>query len=388
MTTKWRDKAVTPDSYEDIVQLSRLARRARNLTVEFAWEFSESDLRHLRAAVYFWGKPTTGRFKRFHSRVLEAINAALGEADSICYLKPYRPHKTDSDCKVNPMEGSDRFLFEGFATFASIFGYGQGATTTDEGIRSRLGDEVRGKLVRALNELGWDIQRLRDPKLVAAANAVYGVGGAAASGGKVPMADETISIDVKFHGPFGASDQGSHRCIFHDLISRKRGVYLWTIPVGEEEWVSYVGETRVSFQKRLSQHIAKILSGQYWIPDAGELARGDVRNSAWRSGSRGYGTSVPDFLSRYESLAPQIKAYLELLRFHVAPLDANKHELRQVEALIGRYYESHSNRRLSDFFGAGGRYARPIPHTKAVRCTVSSEAHIAGLPSELPAPLL
>lgn len=59
----WRDEPVVPDSYDEVISLVDLARKARGRIVEFSWILSEDDLRCLRSAVSEWEASVVGRYR-------------------------------------------------------------------------------------------------------------------------------------------------------------------------------------------------------------------------------------------------------------------------------------------------------------------------------------
>src|SRR5216110_297870 len=115
-TTRWRDEPILPKDYDDIAALVKIARKARNRTVEFDWAFTQEGVRHLRRAAYEWGSHVQGGYKAFDARVLAAINAALGETDSVFVLNA--PKGTQGmNCAVAFVRDGNMFRLRGHATF-------------------------------------------------------------------------------------------------------------------------------------------------------------------------------------------------------------------------------------------------------------------------------
>jgi hypothetical protein len=56
------------------------------------------------------------------------------------------------------------------------------------------------------------------------------------------MANEAFHLD--WHGPFGIVDGGADPNLFvaKSEESRLPGVYVWTIPIGDEYWPHYIGK--------------------------------------------------------------------------------------------------------------------------------------------------
>ncbi len=69
---------------------------------------------------------------------------------------------------------------------------------------------------------------------------------------------------VQFFGPY-YFDGNEDENVFTNRLSKKKGVYLLTIPFQDKFLVYYVGETSVSFANRLLQHVQNYLSGFYKV---------------------------------------------------------------------------------------------------------------------------
>lgn len=87
MQTGWRGDRLVPESYENLRPLVALARQARMRVVNFDWELRREDLLRLRETVHFWGSTVQGRYKKFDSQMLTAINELLEEPDSAYVLR-------------------------------------------------------------------------------------------------------------------------------------------------------------------------------------------------------------------------------------------------------------------------------------------------------------
>ena len=379
-TTRWRDKPIVPEDYEDVASIIAVARKARGRIVEFDWVFTRDDLRRLRGAVHEWGSGVTGRYKCFDARVLAAINDALGETDTILVLNEPK-NSEGTDCKASCVGDGDLFRLRGHAPFDIVFGYTEGIERDPTRIE-RLGPTVRETLTNAIGMLGWDVRRLQEDRLRPVRNVLYGFPMDYGIQTGEPGAGPAIDVDVHFHGPFFPVEEGGCRCLFTDEVAKRTGVYLWTIILGGKERPWYVGQTRVGFGARIAQHLAGFLSGEYTTYDAAALSRGENRRAAGAAVGR-WPQKLPSFLRNYERLTPNIIGLIRLIKFHVAPLAGDAHLHDRVEGAIGRHYKTHSDPELRDFFFPGLRIPAAVPFDKPIRLVLSSEAPVAGLPPHL-----
>jgi len=378
--TRWRDKSVIPSDYTDVAGLVKVARKARGCAVEFEWVFSREDLERLRRAVFEWGSGVVGRYRCFDSRVLAAINSALGETNSIFVLSEPKNGQW-ADSQVSCVAEGEEFRLRGHAPFDIIFGYGSVKPGTAASLN--LGPTAHETLAEAVVTLGWDVQRLQEERLRPVHNALYGVALNHGCDVKITPSGPTREVDVRFHGPFSALDDGSTTCLFGHEIARRTGVYLWTFEVDGTHYAWYVGQTQRRFDLRMGEHFRAMLSGEYPTFDEAALARGEPRlvegaATGWWPGT------LPAFLKNYESLAPHIIGLIRRIRVHLAPLAGDDHLLNRVEGAIGRLYKAHPDSRIRGFFSPGIKVPAAIPFDKPVLLRVSSASPIAGLPAELP----
>jgi hypothetical protein len=379
-TTCWRDEPIVPEAYEDVATIIRIARKARGRIVEFDWAFTRDDLLRLRREVYEWGTEIVGRYKCFDARVLAAINDALGETDSPFVLN--EPKKSqETDCKVSCFSDGDFFRLQGHAPFDIVFGYGSAGLEQDLGSVS-LGPTVRETLANAVRMLGWDLARLQENRFQPVVHALYGLPLDYGIKGTKPPPEPAIDVDVHFRGPFSPVDEGERPCLFADEIAAVVGVYLWTINVGGREWPWYAGQTRRGFGERMGEHLAEFLCGGYPIYDPAALSRGEHRLAHGAVAGK-WPRRLPSFLRNYERLVPNIIGLIRLINIHVASLAIDAHLYDRIEGAIGRYYKTHSDPELRNFFFPGLRVPSAIPFDKPIRLVLSSEAPVAGLPQQL-----
>lgn len=200
---RWRDQAVVPDDYENLAALVRAARRARSRFVEFDWRFSLEELRSLRAAVHEWGSGSVGSYKCFDARILDAINSALGETDSVLFLNEPR-NSAGRNCAVACEQDGDFYRLKGHATFDIVFGYGMGGVLQTPGLQLRLSPSVRGKLASPVSMLGWDLNRLAEARFRGVLNAMYGNRLDYGVQDLAVSLEPAIDVAVHFQGPFSA----------------------------------------------------------------------------------------------------------------------------------------------------------------------------------------
>lgn len=79
---------------------------------------------------------------------------------------------------------------------------------------------------------------------------------------------------LEWRGPRALWSSDLSRCILLDSDAVEPGLYLWTVKVGSEYWVNYVGMSGTSIAQRQRVHIEEFLCGHYWIYDANSLSQG------------------------------------------------------------------------------------------------------------------
>jgi len=382
ITTAWRDEPLLPGKDDDLATLVRKARAARGRTVGFDWRLSPEELRCLRQAVHHWGSTVRGRYKLFDARVLAAINAALDEPDSAYVL--VEPRASDGlPCAVQCVRVGPDFRLHGYAPFDVVWGYGAAATDPNPGIRARIGANLAGKLAAAVDRLGWSVERFSTHEARPVRNALYGL--KLGYGIKNEISSEpSEALDVRFLGPFHAVGREATRCLFNNEVASEKGIYLWTIPLEEQERVWYVGQTRRSFGRRMAEHVQKHLSGEYPVWDPEALVRGEHR-FVWPPQGQldRWPATLPAFLARHGELVPVLERFFHLVRFYVAPLPADRSLLDRVEGAVGRYLRDHEDAAVRDFVVPGLRVPARIPGDTSARFRLSSEMAIRGLPAEL-----
>jgi hypothetical protein len=320
-----------------------------------------------------------GRYKVFDARVLDAINGALGEYQSVFALNE---PKSSIDCRVSCTHEGDFFRLRGHAPFDIVFGYGYAGSSQDPEAVARLGSSLQAALTSAVGQLGWDLQLLQEKRFKPVNNVLFGLRVDYGLEPVAPSPGPSIDIPVQFDGPFSLMEGGPYRSLFADEIAARNGVYIWTVTVQNEERAWYVGQTMRGFGQRTGEHVAGFLSGQYTIFDAEALSRGENRLAPTAITGK-WPEALPAFLQNIENLIPEILALIQILHIHVAPLEGVEYLFDRVEGAIGRHYKSHPDPCLRDFLSPGLRLPAAIPFDRPIRLLLSSEVPIAGMPQHI-----
>ncbi len=115
-TARWRQKPLIPTNYDDLASLVNVARKVRKKIIDFDWYFIRHDLLSLRRAAYEWGCPVRGRYRAFDAHILNAINTAIGEPESLLSLSD-PPNTARLDFSVSCIPINDDFRLFGHASF-------------------------------------------------------------------------------------------------------------------------------------------------------------------------------------------------------------------------------------------------------------------------------
>ena len=380
MSVSWRDKPVRPGPADDIGALVALARKARAQLVDFDWVLSAQELRRLREAVHSWGVPVRGRYKRFDAQILAAINEALGEPNS-AYSLPIPKDSVDIESFVNASAAGEDFRLQGCTSPDVIFGYSSADANPSfaEQMRRILGDDLLKKLKNLGAQLGWDVERFREPNMAPVVNALYNLP-LDYNGQGAPDSPIVGVLDLEIHGPYCLFRNDECPWFFESDLQDKPGVYVLTIPAGGAECVHYVGQTSRSFNQRLTEHLSAYLSGRYRIVDPDALAHGK-QEYVWKANTE-YGHSLTEFLAGADAILPKLHKLLRSFRCHVI-LEDNKQMLDRIEGALGRYFRRHENAELRQVFGLGAQFPSPIPGQPRTCARFIHASNIAGMPPEL-----
>lgn len=126
------------------------------------------------------------------------------------------------------------------------------------------------------------------------------------------------------------------------------GVYIWTVPVNQQHWGYYVGQTGTSFAQRHFEHLRSYFTGEYQIYEVEPFARGE-KITVWEGayGSRNR-HKLPLFRSRFYDYALVAQSMISLFRFFLIPVSQGERMRERLEAAISGALRA-ANRPASDF---------------------------------------
>jgi len=190
-------------------------------------------------------------------------------------------------------------------------------------------------------------------------------------------------VHLHFHGPYPLCAETADvlvECPYRDAS----GIYLWAVRQQTGRYrVTYVGQTTTTFYQRMKEHVIQSLGGNYRITYPDQAARGVQRvvwDGLWRKGTR---DRLPEFLRRYEELAPAIKRYLLTETVLVAPMEGDVRLLRRVEGALAMHLRSSpeaSSLMSTDIRYVMRRADEPIAN---VEFSVDAGVEVEGLPQGL-----
>ena len=190
-------------------------------------------------------------------------------------------------------------------------------------------------------------------------------------------------IKLRFFGPYLLCSEKVD--VLGDCpYARRSGIYLWAVKLSTGQYhISYIGETGTSFYKRAKEHIIQKLGGNYRICDPDFMLQGVQRviwPGLWRKGTR---NKMPEFLRRYEELAPLIKASLAIQVAFVAPFDGERRLRQRIEGAIAMTIRA--NTVASSLLPDDIRYLERKENESPIRVFIESGNAIVGLPKQLTA---
>jgi hypothetical protein len=189
------------------------------------------------------------------------------------------------------------------------------------------------------------------------------------------------ALHLHFHGPYPLCSETADvldGCKHHSSV----GLYLWVVRQNSGRFkITYLGQTRRSFYDRTKEHIIQTLGGNYRVIDADQMILGIeqiIWDGQWRRDAR---KRLPEFLNRYEELAPLIKRYLYGQVVFVAPFQGEGRLLRRIEGALASKIRSDSS--SSSIFPSDIRYVIRNATESAVAVAVSADQEIEGMPVDL-----
>jgi len=166
--------------------------------------------------------------------------------------------------------------------------------------------------------------------------------------------------------------------------AKDEGIYFWAVEQPDGKYkITYIGETSASFYKRTKEHIIQTLGGNYLVCDGEALQRGELVTlwkGTWRKGTR---DKLPEFMERYEELAPKIKQYLTVQKLFVLPFKAERRERQRIEGALSKLVVE--NEKASSIMPKDIRYYYRRPEEEIINVTITGGDLVEGLPTEFEA---
>jgi len=143
-----------------------------------------------------------------------------------------------------------------------------------------------------------------------------------------------VEYNLEIIGPYKI---GRENDIFQSPYANQCGIYIWAIKVKDKYIINYIGETGLSFKKRTKEHLIQLIGGNYRVPEPKDLCVGKetiLWDGLWRKGQR---DKIVEFIKIYESLAPKIKEYIEMLNIFLIPMDVEARIRKLIEGNIAKH---------------------------------------------------
>ena len=193
----------------------------------------------------------------------------------------------------------------------------------------------------------------------------------------MPNAEVTLG----FEGPYSwGGEEGTLSILDHDLaVTKKPGIYLWTILTDDGELIYYVGETGRSFSQRMHEHYKEHAAGAYHLNELTAFRRGD-RVTVWE-GLYGRGRSAfrQESVRRFCEFAQTIAALTEIYRFYLAPLECDARLRQRIEAAIATHLYRQPGI-IGHFQEEGIRYRGRTEQEATIEIAVYSAVRLLGMP--------
>jgi hypothetical protein len=390
--TWWADKGIWPSSYADPVVVLDSGSRARPKIVNFDWELSREEAARVRQTSHFWGSRLHGHFRAFESMMLAALNESLEEPWSVYKLWHSRKAQV-GDLQVKGVREGHHVRLRGQTSFATLFTYGLYAYQSlsprnywFQAIGVRLGQTLAKKIQSSVEELGWDMVEMDRPEHRRAVNKIFNLPpDYVDKETSIQMMDCGSTRQLEFLGPFHWRRSGSLPCVFEAPEGKRGGIYLWTVEIGAEHRVHYIGQSRRSFRQRIQEHLDSYLNGRYKILDPSFLVRGELR-ALW-DGATAFddaGRRIECWFDKAELMLPDLRSLLESFRFFLAPFKADARMHQRVEGALGAHYLTHEDEGIREFLDPGSHFNARRRDEDPIRFTFGASAPIAGFPAELP----
>jgi hypothetical protein len=184
-------------------------------------------------------------------------------------------------------------------------------------------------------------------------------------------------MNLSFDGPYSWADASEAP------EASEFGIYLWTVPSQSGHLVYYVGETGVSFSKRLREHNRDHCAAKHRIYKAAEFAQGrkvKLWHGVWNPGPDH--KSPEECLANSARLSKSIQEMLGVMQVFLAPLKTDERTRKRIEGAI-----------LRSLYAVPGTFmlegvSKPSPRKgleEPIECTITSPVPLFGMPQRVEA---
>ncbi|MDP2856882.1 MAG: hypothetical protein Q8P50_02780 [Bacillota bacterium] len=148
-------------------------------------------------------------------------------------------------------------------------------------------------------------------------------------------------------------------------------------------YISYIGETGVSFYARIKEHLIRIMGGDYESADPESLAVGEAKplwRGMWRKDTR---DKMNEFMDIYAELAPKIIRSISAVRMFLGALEGcGQVDRRLIEGALAHHLRSQTNE-IKRFLPDDIRYLKMRVGQRKVRVSITCPVEVIGLPSQI-----
>ncbi len=186
-------------------------------------------------------------------------------------------------------------------------------------------------------------------------------------------------INLRVKGPFGWVGK---KTIFNSVDNTLSGLYFFTVKIGKDYLIEYVGITKRSYLVRFEEHIREFLSGGYKICDPEKFSKGEHIN-LWqgRFGTQGE-KNISKFLGEYNKLAPIILEYLKTYYIFILPIKEPTSILERIEGAIYQTLKKSESKKAREFIESEVRYKIRKETETPISIKINSEFSFIGLPNK------
>ena len=142
------------------------------------------------------------------------------------------------------------------------------------------------------------------------------------------------AITLSWQGPYEWFESGPNS-IFSGRSAETAGIYIWTVPVGAQYRVFYVGQTETGFAARHHDHFREYWGGAYSFYEPAAFSKGELvplyagyayKTPRWQRAAPFYA----DFLRYMEPLVENLKA----MRLWIADCPQAARIQRRIESAL------------------------------------------------------